>query len=84
MAEIDKIPSLWIKLLLITLWLLHGSRLSELETRGLSLEGIDQIFFKSKNILQPGWVAKKLLKGEHTHAQDEKVIGDWGIGTAGH
>ena len=43
------------------------------ETKGLSLESIDQIFIESKNIFQPVWVAKKLLNGEHARAQDEKV-----------
>lgn len=44
------------------------------ETKGLSLESIDQIFIESKNIFQPVWMAKKLLKGEQAHTHDEKAV----------
>lgn len=49
------------------------------ETKGLSLEAIDQIFIESKNIFQPVPAAKRLLKhGRSTpHAAcDAKVESD--------
>ena len=33
------------------------------DTKGLSLEAIDEIFIRSNNIFQPVWVAKKIIKG---------------------
>ena len=49
------------------------------ETKGLSLEAIDEIFVRSKNIFQPVWVAKKIIKGggyveeEKTVQEEEKI-----------
>lgn len=45
------------------------------ETKGLSLEAIDQIFIESKNIFQPVWVAKRMLKEGQTHVRNEKEVG---------
>lgn len=45
------------------------------ETKGLSLESIDRIFLESKNVFQPVWVAKKLLReGVHVAPSVEKDI----------
>jgi hypothetical protein len=43
------------------------------ETKGLSLEKIDEIFVESKNVFQPVWVAKRLIKGERVSGGDEKA-----------
>lgn len=54
------------------------------ETKGLSLESIDQIFIESKNIFQPVWVAKRLIKQGATGAQDEKAVENGVNGTKEH
>lgn len=46
------------------------------ETKGLSLEKIDEIFIESSNIFQPVWVAKRLIKGARASGGDEKGVGN--------
>ena len=41
------------------------------ETKGLSLEAIDEIFIRSKNIFEPVWVAKKIHKGAYGDEEPE-------------
>lgn len=41
------------------------------ETKGLTLEAIDEIFIRSNNIFQPVWVAKKIIKGGGYAAEDK-------------
>src|ERR1700761_575847 len=43
------------------------------ETKGLSLEKIDEIFIESNNIFKPVWVAKRLIRGESAAGGDEKT-----------
>ena len=41
------------------------------ETKGLSLEAIDEIFIRSKSMFEPVWVAKKILKEGRRLGDDE-------------